>query len=55
MTEPEPLPDIDEPADVHPIEERPDVIEAAEDDTTVPGLAVSGDGTDELNPRFSDG
>jgi len=55
MTEPEPLPDIDDPVDVQPVEERPEVIEAAEDDTTAPGFGVGGSGGDDLDPRFSDG
>ncbi|MGC9670444.1 hypothetical protein ACNTMW_28355 [Planosporangium sp. 12N6] len=52
MTQPEPLPEYEQRTDVHPIEERPDVLEAAVDDTTVPGLPVPDVGPDDLTPRF---
>jgi hypothetical protein len=52
VTQPEPLPEFDQRTDVHPIEEREDVVDAAEDDTTVPGFPVSDAAPDELTPRF---
>jgi hypothetical protein len=52
VTQPEPLPEYEQRTDVHPIEERPDVLEAVEDDTTAPGLPVPEVGPDDLTPRF---
>jgi hypothetical protein len=52
VTQPEPLPEYEQRTDVHPIEERPDVLEAVVDDTTVPGLPVPEPGPDDLTPRF---
>jgi hypothetical protein len=54
VTESAPLPEPDQPADIHPNEERPDVADAAEDDTTVPGLPVPEGEPDELTPRFQE-
>lgn len=52
IQQPEPLPEFDQRADVHPIEERADVLEAVEDDTTAPGFPVPEEGQDDLTPRF---
>jgi hypothetical protein len=54
VTQPEPLPEYEQRTDVHAIEERPDVLEAAVDDTTVPGFPVPEAGPDELTPRFQE-
>jgi hypothetical protein len=52
VTQPEPLPEYEQRTDVHPIEDRPDVLEAVEDDTTAPGFPVPEAGPDDLTPRF---
>jgi hypothetical protein len=52
VTEPEPLPEFDQRTDVQPDEERADVIEAAREDTMVPGFPVADASPDELSPRF---
>jgi hypothetical protein len=52
VTEPEPLPEYEQQTDVQPIEERPDVLAAAENDTTVPGLPVPNGEQDDMTPRF---
>jgi hypothetical protein len=52
VTQPEPLPEYEQRTDVHPIEDRPDVLEAVEDDTTAPGFPVPEPGPDDLTPRF---
>jgi hypothetical protein len=48
----DPLPEPSAPAEIHPLEERDDVVEAAEDDTTVSELAVPDSGPDDLTPQF---
>jgi hypothetical protein len=47
------LPDVPDPARIEPLEERPEVAEAILNDTTVPGLPVTGrGGPDPDTPRF---
>jgi hypothetical protein len=47
------LPDPDDPVTIEPLEERPEVAAAIEDDTTAPGLAVPEPVPDDPDtPRF---
>jgi hypothetical protein len=48
----EPLPDPAEPVEIHPLEERDDVVDAAEDDVTVSELTTPDSGPDDLTPQF---
>jgi hypothetical protein len=54
VTQPEPLPEYEQRTDVHAIEDRPDVLDAAVEDTTVPGFPVPDVVSDELTPRFQE-
>jgi hypothetical protein len=47
------LPDPDDPGAIEPLEERPEVAAAIEDDVTAPGLGVPGPVPDDPDtPRF---
>jgi hypothetical protein len=47
------LPDPDDPVSIEPLEERPEVAAAIEDDITAPGLEVPGPAPEDPDtPRF---